>query len=84
MNADVNELALRLYPVLRDFPADGQLQRMDDRDTFFDLAMSGLVERQEVQKECKTCGTPKYDYAYWRITPAGRLFMAAMERADEG
>jgi hypothetical protein len=78
MKPSLLELAERIYPVLRDFPADGQLQRMDDQALYTDIILSGLVQREEVQKPCKCCGTPKFDYAYFRITPAGRLFMTAM------
>ena len=45
------------------------------------LILFGLVESHEVTKPCKTCGTPRFDYRYERITAAGRLFMEAAEAA---
>jgi hypothetical protein len=76
------ELADRLYPVLRDFPADGQLRSLD-QNTLTDLLLAGFIERREVKKPCKTCGTERYDYAYFHITGGGRLFMALAARAAQ-
>lgn len=78
--ATEQEVALRLYAALKQFPDDGQLQNSAiDADTRADLILIGLVERQEVQKACKTCGTPRFDYAFYRMTPAGHLFVWVMD-----
>lgn len=76
------ELAERIYPILLNFPDDGQLQRhVDDLDAALQLHLAGFVARREITKRCKCCGTEKFDHAYWRITGGGRLFMAAMGRS---
>jgi hypothetical protein len=79
MNNNLISLAERLYPVLRDFPSDGQLRTDEQRDLGTELIAAGLIERREIHKACRTCGTPRFDHGWFHITAAGRLFMAAME-----
>jgi hypothetical protein len=74
---ETNNVVERLREALRDFPADGQLRALD-RDTMTDLILAGFIERIEVEKPCKTCGKPKFDYGYFRITGGGKLFMEAV------
>jgi len=74
--------AVPLYEILKNFPPDGQLRHPFDQDHVMMLHIAGFIERREVEKSCRTCGKPQFDYAYWRITGGGRLFMAAMERAN--
>ncbi len=40
---------------------------------------SNLLAREEHQKPCPTCGKPKHDFSYWRVTAAGRLLVKALE-----
>jgi hypothetical protein len=75
-----SNLVKPLYEILRDFPSDGQLRKLD-QDTIATLLIAGFIERREVEKPCRTCGKPQFDYAYFRITGGGRLFMAAVENA---
>jgi hypothetical protein len=42
------------------------------------LQANGLIEDAVQTKACKTCGTPRPDFHYLKITPAGRCFMGAM------
>lgn len=65
-----------LLAVLTNFPSDGKLRNIS-QDTIFDLLLAGFIERVEVKKPCKNCGTPLLDYDYFRITGGGKLFMAA-------
>jgi hypothetical protein len=43
------------------------------------LVINGLAEEREQTKNCPTCGTKRPDFMWLHITPAGRLFMAAMD-----
>lgn len=78
---EMEATATRLYPILRDWPVDGRPDRTADPHDITLLMMAGFVERVEQTKPCKTCGTPRFDYAYFRVTGGGQLFVAAMEKA---
>lgn len=65
-----------LYDKLKSWPANGKPEYDDNVLIAHSL---GYVENVEVKKHCPSCGAPKYDYSYMKITPAGRFFMAAME-----
>lgn len=75
------ELAEWCYAVLSEFPSDGQLRSDAQREIAPQLIGAGYIERVEITKACKCCGTPKFDYSYFKITTGGRLFMAAMARS---
>lgn len=47
------------------------------------LREAGLVEEQHTNKRCKACGTESPDYYWWKITPAGYLFIEAMGMGDD-
>lgn len=49
-----------------------------DRDDVGLAVLHGLIEAREQEKSCPTCGKPKFDYRYWRATPAGRLLVSAL------
>ena len=38
---------------------------------------AGLIKTEQQSKPCKTCGTPRPDFRYWRITLAGRMLADA-------
>lgn len=77
--AELLAQAERLYAVLRDFPADGQLRADDQRNIGTDLICAGYIEHRETKKRCPTCGTERFDNGWYQITAGGKLFMAAME-----
>jgi hypothetical protein len=43
------------------------------------LILNNLVTREEVNKPCRTCGKPQHDYSWWKVLPAGRLLVAALD-----
>jgi hypothetical protein len=55
--------------------------RPDDqpRDLMVEAIGSNLIRREEQEKPCRTCGKPRHDFSFWRITAAGRLLIAAFE-----
>jgi hypothetical protein len=73
----------RLAAVLKSIRPDGRVFEPEDRGGITDALLSGLIESREQMKACKTCGTPRVDYRYWRVTEAGRLFLAALVRAAQ-
>lgn len=81
--SEMRAIAERLYPVLRDFPSDGQLRSVDP-DTVRDLLLAGYIERRETTKPCPACGTPRFDDAWFHITKGGRLFMSVVEDSQKG
>ena len=72
-----------LFDALKDFPADGRPDRQHP-DLFVSMVVLGLVEGHEAKKRCQSCGAETFDYRYFTITPAGHLFMAAVEGARQG
>jgi len=60
---------------LRDYPANGKPDMQIEVNQW--LGEFGLIEEAQTWKSCKTCGHQSIDWRYYRITPAGRLFMAA-------
>jgi len=55
------------------WPADARPDRLDGSAITLSYAEAvGLVERCEIQKPCAACGTPRTDYTFYRITPAGQ------------
>ncbi len=55
-------------------------KRVDDldRDDVMAALAHGLIESQEQTKPCPTCGTPKFDFRFWRATVAGRMLVEAL------
>ena len=80
---EIVELSERLYSALTNFPKDGQFRSDEQRQIAPDLILANFIERVEITKACKCCGTEKPDYSYFKITPGGRLFMRAMSRVPE-
>jgi hypothetical protein len=75
--ADVDSI----LDLLRNFPADGQVERDGSRkDAGMNAVLLGFIERREVKKPCPTCGHEKFDYGYFAITPAGRALLAFAEQ----
>ena len=64
--------------VLINWPADGKPEPSKARSALF---ISGLIVETDVKKYCKSCGSPQVDYSYCRITEAGKMFLAAMQRS---
>lgn len=64
---------------LRNFPSNA---KPEDSEATFLLIAYGLIERQEVKKPCRTCGTSLLDYSYFRITAAGRCVLALTHDAQ--
>lgn len=58
--------------LLANFPADGKPQ---DRDAAIDATLLGFIERRDITKPCRECGTLRHDYSFSRVTAAGRLFL---------
>lgn len=54
-----------------------------DREGVTTAVAHGLIESCEQQKPCPTCGTPKFDYRFWRVTAAGRLLADAHKGATQ-
>ena len=73
MNISPEEID-RLASKLEAWPANGKPAFDDDVVT---LKAYGLIEEIEQKAPCRTCGTPRVDYTYMKITPAGRLFLLA-------
>lgn len=42
-----------------------------------------FVEEIDVRKLCSACGTPRHDYSYMKITPAGKAFLGLANRLAE-
>lgn len=80
MSEQADELRA-LYETLRDMSKNKQVAT-GMNSPLMTLIMHKLVENCEVKKPCRTCGTPRTDYRYYRITGAGKLFMAAFEQAN--
>lgn len=59
---------------LSNWPANGKPQ---DVATLQLLREFGLVEEQVQNKRCRECGTEQPDWHWWKITSAGRAFLAA-------
>ncbi len=71
-------MARRMLDLLGTFPADGQLRSdLFDPLTVTEAISCSLIERVVIEKPCKTCGTRRHDYSFFRITAAGRYFLAA-------
>jgi hypothetical protein len=66
--------------LLAHFPANGKPQ---DRDAAIDAVLLGFIERHEVTKPCRECGTARPDYSYHKVTASGKLFSATIERLRE-
>jgi hypothetical protein len=64
--------------VLRDVLAGSRFEDCDQRMAY-ELIGSNLIERREQEKPCPACGKPKLDFAYWRVSSAGRMLVAALE-----
>jgi hypothetical protein len=73
----------RMLAVLRAFPDDGKPEKSASQEVIVDLISYNLIERREVQKACQCCGTPRLDYSFFRITPAGRLILAMDAKRQE-
>jgi hypothetical protein len=58
---------------LRDYPGNGKPDPNDSGTIL--LRKYGLIEEQVQNKRCQACGTERPDYHWFKITPAGRLFM---------
>lgn len=69
-----NEELRELADALANFPSNGK-PPLGDTTTM--LVLLNFIERREVEKPCRTCGNPQLDYSYFRITGAGRYFLAA-------
>lgn len=58
--------------LLANFPADGKPQ---DREAMTDAILLGFIERKDIQKNCRECGTLLHDYSYCRVTAAGKAVL---------
>jgi hypothetical protein len=74
--AELHELAA----ALASFPSNGKPPASEATDM---LVLLNFIERREVQKPCRNCGTPLLDYSFFRITGAGRYFLAAMTATQQ-
>lgn len=70
---DADRIA-RLTSALLNFPANGK-PALDDNN--WDLVLVGFIAEHEVTKPCRNCGQTLTDYRFFKITQAGRLFLAA-------
>lgn len=43
---------------------------------------ANLITSEEQEKACPSCGKPKFDFRYWRVTAAGRLLVNAFEETQ--
>lgn len=80
---DINDPKVRetFHAALLSFPDNGKPpEGFGTEEGMVTLAMLeyGLLKRHDQTKPCRECGTPRPDYSYMKITPAGRLFMGAM------
>jgi hypothetical protein len=55
------------------WPADGRPQNVMLRTA---LQALGFIEEKTQMKSCKSCGTPRPDWTYYKITPAGKILLA--------
>jgi hypothetical protein len=72
----------RMYDALAAIPANGKPPRgmMTEEGVIIEwLIALGFIEEHEQTKPCRDCGTPRPDYSYVKVSPAGRYYMAAME-----
>lgn len=52
-------------------------------DVAYTLIGASLISHEEQHKHCPTCGTPRLDFSYWRITAAGRMLVEARASNQE-
>ena len=64
--------------VMLDAVLKGAKPEDQDAAVMMEAVGSSLIMREEQQKPCPTCGKPKHDFSYWRVTAAGRLLVAAL------
>lgn len=66
-----------IIQILKTFPDDGRLPMSTVEEHI--AVESGFIERRNVKRPCKTCGTERPDFTYYSITNAGRLLLAYAE-----
>lgn len=74
--SDLNQLAVAMLAALREFPDNG---KPPNNEITTCLVVAGFIERREITKPCRECGTARPDYSYCKITDGGKLFMALGE-----
>lgn len=75
-----NDSLRAMVHFLSNFPADGKVDRVAHRDIGMEAVVAGLIEHREIKKPCPTCGTDRHDHGFFRITTAGRYFLAGALR----
>jgi hypothetical protein len=65
-----------MIAALHDMAAGERIEQRADDDIYIALLAYGFIARHEAERACRECGKPKLDYAYYRITPAGRALLA--------
>lgn len=74
----IDNLLRSSLELMDSWPDDARPDRLDGSAITLAWAEAvGLVERCEIQKPCASCGTPRIDYTFWRITAAGQACLAA-------
>lgn len=56
------------------FPSNGKPDTGDPN--YMACKVAGFIEEKVQQKNCRTCGTLRDDYHYYKVTPAGQFFLA--------
>lgn len=69
------EMIPAMAKALANYPANGKPDLQDP--TVQLLREFGLIEEQHTNKRCPACGTERPDHYWYKITPAGRVFMFA-------
>lgn len=52
-----------------------QLNEKPSQEVRYRLIEHGLISEEKQMQNCRTCGSPRVDFHYDKITPGGRLFM---------
>lgn len=66
--------------LLQNWPSDGNPDKLDGQQLTVAYAYgAGLIERITQKKQCSACGAARDAFSYYKITPAGRLLVDAVE-----
>lgn len=74
----------RVVEAVRDI-AEGRIPRAVGSGSPHSTAIHlGFIEECFQEKPCPTCGTPRHDWTYWKVTPAGNAYLSLADHANQG
>ena len=78
MSSDNNLEAL--LDALENFPANGKIP---SDPVWWALRDLGFIAEHTEKTPCKSCGTPRVTYSYWKPTRAGHYFLQSHRPAPQ-